>query len=260
MQPTGFNRILFRKILEMTIAPSTSIARPSAGASRLLPTALACLLLLVSCGGGSDETDPTYASRYPTLAAHAAMDEEDFERYLLTARRGTAITTETIKSLSVGSSVNSAASTYNLRPIFDLARLKEDNWLNVDTTRSQQVTALKITTNKNASTESSQATIDGSASGSYAGFKAAAAYHQANAWKNTHSDGTVSVQMVSANTNNIVSILSSGFSGTDNLTPYLIGTQLTDAQLRGYVSTTESAPSDVCGGKPHIASLTVSRY
>ncbi|WP_156909246.1 hypothetical protein [Ottowia thiooxydans] len=251
----------------MPFASRTCIARPSAGASRLLPTrlamlpsALACTLLLASCGGGSDETEPTYASRYPALAAHAAMDEEDFDRFLKTAGRGTDITQETIKSLSVGASIDSGASTYNLRPIFDLGRLKDDNLLNVDTTRSQQKTELRLTSNKNASSASSQATIDGSASGSYAGFKAAAAYHQANAWKNTHSDGSISVQMVSANTNNIVSILSSGFSGSENLTPYLIGTQLTDEQLRGYVSVTESASADVCGGKSHITGLTISRY
>ena len=59
---------------------------------RLMAVPLACLLLLAGCGGGSDEPEPTHASRYPTLAAHAAMDEEDFERYLLTAGKGTAIT------------------------------------------------------------------------------------------------------------------------------------------------------------------------
>ena len=110
-----------------------------------LPCALACLLLLASCGGGSDEPEPTYTSQYPALAAHAAMDDEDFERYLLTAGKGTPITPETIKSLSVGSSINSAQSTYNLRPIFDLGRLKEDGRLNVDTTRSQQKTVLRVT-------------------------------------------------------------------------------------------------------------------
>ncbi|MDP2226972.1 MAG: hypothetical protein Q8J78_05810, partial [Moraxellaceae bacterium] len=96
----------------------------------MLPTALACLLLLASCGGGSDDAPPTHASRYPMLAAHASMDEEDFDRYLLTAGKGTPITPETTKSLSVGSGINSAQSTYNLRPIFDLGRLKEDARLN----------------------------------------------------------------------------------------------------------------------------------
>lgn len=227
----------------------------------MLPTALASLLLLAGCGGGSDDAPPTHASRYPTLAAHASMDEEDFDRYLLTAGRGTDITPETIKSLSVGSSINSAASTYNLRPIFDLGALQKDGWLNVDTTRSQQKTELRITSNKNASSSSSQLTIDGSASGSYAGFKAAAAYHQANAWKNTHSDGTVSVQMVSANTNNIVSLLRGGFSGSDNLTDYLVGDiELTPEQLGNYVSVTRSAPDDACAGKPRITAVNVSQY
>ncbi|KGH25692.1 hypothetical protein [Comamonas testosteroni] len=227
----------------------------------MLPIALACLALLASCGGGEGDTPPpTYASRYPTLAAHASMDEEDFERYLLNAGRGTDITQETIKSLSVGASIDSAASTYNLRPIFDLGRLKEDNRLSVDTTRSQQKTELKITSNKTASSTSSQTTIDGSASGSYAGFKAAAAYHQANAWKNTQSDGSISVQMVSANTNNIAAILSSGFSDADNLTPYLIGTKLTDAQLSSDISVAEGPPTSACGGKTYIAGVAVNRY
>ncbi|GAD20539.1 hypothetical protein [Acidovorax sp. MR-S7] len=226
----------------------------------LLPTALACLLLLASCGGGSDDAPPTHASRYPALAAHADMDEEDFERLLLAAGRGTDITTETIKSLSVGSSINSAASTYNLRPIFDLGRLKEDGRLNVDTTRSQQVTALRITSNRNASTESSQFTLDASLSGSLGHYKAAAAFHHAEARRNTQSDGTVNVQLVSANTNNLVSILSSGFSGSENFTGYLTGTKLTDELLRGYVSTTESTPTGICGGKPYTTSVTVSRY
>ena len=60
----------------------------------LLPSVLACLAFLASCGGGDDSPDPApgYASQYPALAAHAAMDDEDFERYLLTAGRGTPIT------------------------------------------------------------------------------------------------------------------------------------------------------------------------
>lgn len=227
--------------------------------SAMLPTAMACLLLLAGCGG-SDDAPPTHASRYPTLAAHASMDEEDFERYLLTAGKGTAITPETIKSLSVGSGINSAQSTYNLRPIFDLGRLKEDSRLNVDTTRSQQKTVLRITSSKAASTSADQFSLDVSASGSFGGAKAAAAYHQANARRGTQSDGTVSVQMVSANTNNIVSILGSGFSGSENFTGYLIGTKLTDEQLRGYVSTTESTPTGICGGKPYITSVSVNRY
>ena len=227
---------------------------------RLMAVPLACLLLLAGCGGGSDEPEPTHASRYPTLAAHAAMDEEDFERYLLTAGKGTAITPETIKSLSVGSGINSAQSTYNLRPIFDLGRLKEDSRLNVDTTRSQQKTMLRITSSKAASTSADQFSLDVSASGSFGGAKAAAAYHHASARRGTQSDGTVSVQMVSANTNNIVSILGSGFSGSENFTGYLIGTKLTDELLRGYVSTTESTPTGLCGGKPYTTSVSVSRY
>ncbi|MBL8357184.1 MAG: hypothetical protein JNM01_20475 [Delftia acidovorans] len=226
----------------------------------MLPTALASLLLVAGCGGGSDDAPPTHASRYPTLAAHASMDEEDFDRYLLTAGKGTAITPETIKSLSVGSGINSAQSTYNLRPIFDLGRLKEDSRLNVDTTRSQQKTVLRITSSKAASTSADQFSLDVSASGSFGGAKAAAAYHQANARRGTQSDGTVSVQMVSANTNNIVSILGSGFSGSENFTGYLIGTKLTDELLRGYVATTESTPSGICGGKPYTTSVNVSRY
>ncbi|MFN3731948.1 hypothetical protein [Comamonas testosteroni] len=229
----------------------------------LLPLALACLAFLASCGGddSTNESKPSLSSLYPTLAAHASMDEEDFERFMLTAGRGTDITPESIKSLSVGSSINSAASTYNLRPIFDLGLLQKEGWLNVDTTRSQQKTELRITSNKQAATSSSQVTIDGSASGSYAGFKAAAAYHQANAWKNTHSDGSVSVQMVSANTNNTVSILSGGFSGDDNLTPYLVGDiELSSDQLSGYVSVTQSAPEGTCAGKPYITGITVSQY
>ena len=220
----------------------------------------AASLVLAGCGGGSDDAPPTHASRYPTLAAHASMDEEDFDRYLLTTGKGTAITPETIKSLSVGSGINSAQSTYNLRPVFDLGRLKEDSRLNVDTTRSQQKTVLRITSSKAASTSADQFSLDVSASGSFGGAKAAAAYHQANARRGTQSDGTVSVQMVSANTHNIVSILGSGFGGSENFTGYLIGTKLTDELLRGYVATTESTPSGICGGKPYTTSVTVSRY
>ena len=237
----------------------TNIARPIP--VRLLPCALACLAFLTSCGGGgSDVPEPTYTSLYPALAAHAAMDEEDFERFVLNARRGTDITPETIKSLSVGASINTAASTYNLRPIFDLGQLQKEGWLNVDTTRSQQKTELRITSNKEASTSSSQVTIDGSASGSYAGFKASAAYHQANAWKNTKSDGSVSVQMVSANTNNIVSILSGGFSDSDNLTPYLIGSKLSDDLLNTYVKVTSSEPTAACANQAYYTALSISRY
>ena len=61
---------------------------------RFMAVPLACALLLAGCGGGSDEPEPTHTSRYPTLAAHASMDEEDFDRYLLTAGRGTNITPE----------------------------------------------------------------------------------------------------------------------------------------------------------------------
>ncbi|MGB3067061.1 MAG: hypothetical protein WBC18_00870 [Ottowia sp.] len=253
-----------------TSSTATGMARPVVHLVRslpfrpvLLPTTLACLAFLASCGGGSDE--PTYTSLYPTLAAHASMDEEDFDRYLLTAGKGTAITPETIKSLSVGSGINSAQSTYNLRPIFNLGALREDGRLNVDTTRSQQKTALRVTSSKAASTSADQFTLDVSASGSvggeWGGAKAAAAYHHASARRNTQSDGTVSVQMVSANTNNIVSILSSGFTGSEDFGSYLIGAaKLTDAQLSSYVATTESTPTGLCGGQPYTTSVTVSRY
>lgn len=233
----------------------------------LLPCALACLAFLASCGGGgadAPEPVPTYTSQYPALAANAAMDDEDFERYLLTAGKGTPITPETIKSLSVGSGINAAQSTYNLRPIFDLGRLKEDSRLNVDTTRSQQKTVLSVTSSKDASTFADQFTFDVSASGSVGresfGAKGAAAYHHASAHRKTKSDGTVNVQLAAANTNNIVSILGSGFTGSENFTGYLIGTKLTEEQLRSYVATTESTPTGICGGKPYTTSVTVSRY
>ena len=235
-----------------------------------LPIALTCLVFLSSCGGGSvgiypqPQPDQPNTMRYPALAAHAAMDEEDFQRYLLTARRGTDITPESIKSLSVGSSINTAASTYNLRPIFNLSLLEKDGRLNVDTTRSQQKTTLRVTSSKAASTAADQFTFDVSASGSiggeWGGAKASAAYHHASAKRETKSDGSVSVQMVSANTNNIVSILGSGFTGSEDFSPYLLGTQLTDEQLRSYVATTESAPMSSCAGKPYITKVTVSRY
>ncbi len=242
----------------MTPSYRRTIARPIP--ARLLPCALACLAFLASCGGGSDEPEPTYTSMYPALAAHAAMDEEDFERYLLTASKGTEITPETIKSLSVGSGINSAQSTYNLRPIFSLGALQKDGRLDVDTTRSQQVTELRITSNKKASTDASQFTLDVSASGSWGGFKGAAAFHHANALRSTESDSTVSVQMMSANTNNIVSIMGSGFAGTENFTGFLTGTDLSDALLSEYVATTESTPTGICGGKPYITSVKVNRY
>ncbi|MBN8557489.1 MAG: hypothetical protein LCH72_03130 [Proteobacteria bacterium] len=242
----------------MTPSYRRTIARPIP--ARLLPCALACLAFLASCGGGSDEPEPTYTSMYPALAAHAAMDEEDFERYLLTASKGTEITPETIKSLSVGSGINSAQSTYNLRPIFSLGALQKDGRLDVDTTRSQQVTELRITSNKKASTDASQFTLNVSASGSWGGFKGAAAFHHANALRSTESDSTVSVQMMSANTNNIVSIMGSGFAGTENFTGFLTGTDLSDALLSEYVATTESTPTGICGGKPYITSVKVNRY
>ncbi len=122
----------------------------------------------------------------------------------LCRQRAGAELAETIKSLSVGSGINSAQSTYNLRPIFSLGALQKDGRLDVDTTRSQQVTELRITSNKKASTDASQFTLDVSASGSWGGFKGAAAFHHANALRSTESDSTVSVQMMSANTNNIV--------------------------------------------------------
>lgn len=233
---------------------------------RMLPVALSCSILLSSCGGGGGAPAPEepIALSYPALAAQAGMDSEGINRYLSAARRGTDITPESIKSLSVGSSINTAASTYNLRPIFDLGRLKEDGRLNVDTTRSQQKTQLRMTSNKAASTDADQFTFDVSASGSiggeWGGAKAAAAYHHASARRETKSDGSVSVQMLSANTNNIVSILGTGFTGSENFTPYLLGTKLTDEQLRSYVATAESAPMASCAGKPYITGVTVSRY
>ena len=231
----------------------------------MLPVVLGCLFFLGSCGGGgSSQSEPPhnapYTALYPALAAHAAMDEEDFERYVLTARRGTDITPESIKSLSVGSSIDTAASTYNLRPIFDLGRLKEDNRLDVDTTGSQEKTVLRITSNKKASSASSQTTVDTSFSGSGAGFKGAAAFHYADAQQSTKSDGTVSVQMASANTNNVASILSSGFTGGDNFTPYLIGSKLSDEQLHSYISITQGAANASCGGKAPITGVAIKRY
>ena len=231
----------------------------------LLPASLACLFFLASCGGGGssqfEQPQPlAYTAQYPALAAHAAMDEEDFQRYVLTARHGTDITPESIKSLSVGSSINTAASTYNLRPIFDLARLKEDNRVDVDSSQSMEKTELRLTSNKKASSSSNQTTIDASLSGNYAGYKGAAAYHYAGAAQSTKSDGTVSVQMTSANTHNVIAILNSGFSGSDNFTPYLIGSKLSDEQLQSYISTTQGAANASCGGKAPIVSVNIQRY
>ena len=233
---------------------------------RIAPTALAVLLVLAGCGGGSVEIgaiEPEQFSTddYPVLAKHAAMDNEDLQRFALYANRGTDITPETVKSLSVGASINSAASTYNLRPIFDLGRLREDSRLIVDTSRSKEQTQLQIKSSKEASTGSEQNTIDGTVSGSYGGAKFAAAYHQANAWRNSKSDGSVSVSMTSANTNNLVTILNSGFTGSENFTSYLIGVKLTDEQLRAAISVSESeADPAVCSGQPYIKSVAINRY
>lgn len=218
-------------------------------------------LMLSACGdddqGATRSADSSYVEKFPALAQHMGMDEDDFQRFIHYASRGTSITPENIKSLSVGASLNSASSTYNLRPILDLGQMKNDSLIDVDTTQSEAKTTVSIESTKAASSSSNRLDKATALAVNIYGIKGGLEAHLSNAYQNAASDGTVNIRMTYANTGNTISVLSTGFTDTQNLTAYLIGKQLSEEDLQKFVKVSMDNEYPGC---PHITDIVVSNY
>ena len=165
----------------------------------LLSPAAGMLLPLIFVCGCLSSSPGSLTSQYPTLAEQAQMDETDFQIYLTRDQlgaNGIPITIDSVKNITIGAKVSTANSTYIVRPVFDLSLLDKDNYLDVNlSSGTQAVTEIKLVSNSNASSHSGQERYDFTASGSYGGLKAAAAYHQENKRQDASSDGSVNVTM-----------------------------------------------------------------
>ena len=218
-------------------------------------------LLVLIWGCTSSGSDGSYRAQYPTVAEHAQMQEEHFKIFLendLVGANGRPITIDSAKDMTIGAKVNTADSSFIVRPIFDLALLYQDNYLDVNLSSStQEGTEIKLVSNKNATSHSEEERYDFTASGRGRGFKASSAYHQEDKRQESSSDGTVNVTMSYNTTGAYVELTTSGFNDNASFTPYLIGSKLDDATVKSYVDYTESSVTGQSGDK-YISALTIA--
>jgi len=229
---------------------------------------LACLLagmsvffaFLAGCASSGSESgsDGSLKSQYPALAEHAQMQDEHI-RILLEKDQlgayGKAISIDSVKDMTIGAKVSTAASSYIVRPVFDLTLLNKDSYLDVNLNSSTQaVTEIKLASNKGATSHSEQEKYDFKASGKGWGFKASAAYHQENKREEASSDGTVNVTMSYNNSGAYVELITGGFGENADFTSYLIGSKLDAATVKTYVDYTES---NAAGGK-YISAVKIT--
>ncbi len=222
-------------------------------------TIFALLTLIWGCTSSGSEG--SYRSQYPTLAEHAQMQEEHFQIFLKDDRVGAygrPITIDSAKDMTIGARINTAASSFIVQPIFDLALLSQDSYLDANFKSSTQAgTEIKLVSNKKATAHSAQEKYDFTASGHGRGFKGSSAYHQENKRQESSSDGTVNVTMSYNTTGGYVELITSGFDGDANFTPYLIGLKLDAATVKSYVDYTESYVTGQSGDK-YISTLLIT--
>ena len=227
-----------------------------------LPLGAAVLpLLALVWGCTSSGSDGSYRSQYPTLAEHAQMQEEHFKIFLQDDQVGVygrPITIDSAKDMTIGARINTADSSFIVQPIFDLALLNQDNYLDANLSSSTQAgTEIKLVSNKKATSHSEQEKYDFTASGRHGGVKASAAYHQENKRQESSSDGTVNVTMSYNTTGAYVELITSGFNDNANFTPYLIGSKLDAATVKSYVDYTESYVTGSSGDK-YISAVIIT--
>ena len=226
----------------------------------LLSPAAGMLLPLIFVCGCLSSSPGSLTSQYPTLAEQAQMDETDFQIYLTRDQlgaNGIPITIDSVKNITIGAKVSTANSTYIVRPVFDLSLLDKDNYLDVNlSSGTQAVTEIKLVSNSNASSHSGQERYDFTASGSYGGLKAAAAYHQENKRQDASSDGSVNVTMSYNNSGAYVAMLTGGFNQNASFTSYLVGSKLDDATVKSRVDYTEAYVTGQSGDK-YIKNVTI---
>ena len=201
------------------------------------------LLGLVNFGCDSSSSQGTLSTTYPTLSTYLQMDEEDLQAYLETPSLGSSakdISIDSVGDMTIGAKISSAKSQFIVKPIFDLSLLDKDSFLDKNlSSSSKEVTEIRMVSNKKSATESGQEVYNFSASESFLGFKASASYHQENKRQDTSSDGSVTVVMSYNNYGAYVELITGGFEGYSEYTPYLIGEKIDEKTIKSYVDYVE---------------------
>ena len=236
--------------LPLTLVSGNSLSPLTAG--------IFALLVLV-CGCTSSGSDGSLKSQYPTLAEQAQMEEDHLQIFLENDQlgaNGKPINIDSVKDMTIGAKVSTANSSYIVRPVFDLALLNKDNYLDVNLSSSTEaVTEMKLVSNKSATSHSEQEKYDFKASSKGWGVQASAAYHQENKREESSSDGSVNATMSYNNTGAYVELITGGFTGNANFTSYLIGSKVEN--VKSYVDYTESYVTGTSGNK-YISALKIT--
>ncbi|NCC25841.1 MAG: hypothetical protein EOM25_11725, partial [Deltaproteobacteria bacterium] len=240
--------------------PQKSVSRrgTSLGWPPLALALLALLVLGVGCESSSSDDTPL-TEQYPTVAAYLDMDEDEMRAYIETPilESSRPITIDNVADMTIGARVSSAASSFLVDPIFDIAQLDKHSLLDKNiSSSSKEITEMRMVSNKKATEKSGAESYNFSASGSYGGFKASAAYSQDNKRQETTSDGSVSVAMSYNTQGAYLQLLTNDFAGNIDYTPYLIGTELNASEVKKYVDFVETKVDS--SGRTYISSLKIT--
>lgn len=150
------------------------------------------------------------------------------------------ITSNDIMKMVIGSPINSANSTFQTSPIFNIPLLNDNQKLDTNTdSNAKAETSMGLFSNKEASTDSSMFGLDIEASSKTsfwgAGVEASAGYSQKNSEQKSVSSGETYLSMIYEIYDSYVDMLVTHGEEAEDFSAYLVGTKLSDEELKKYV-------------------------
>lgn len=185
------------------------------------------------------------------------FNERDILR-LSTAPNNQKIDSNSIPTFVLGTILNVIESTYCNTPIFNLKNLDEKGLLDLNKqSASQDDLCIKMTSNKTAATTSSKVSYTAKAACNFGGIIAASgSFHNDQSLSMANSDGNVYVSMQRGKSGSYYQINTKDLASGIDLTPYLIGTRLTDKEMEQYISYKEMR----FGKQKYVSEITFGGY
>ena len=169
------------------------------------------------------------------------FDERDIDR-LSTPNGRNLITADSISTFVLGTVVNVIESTYVNTPVFNLKLMDDDSLLDLNAqSAGNDDIATIMTSNKNATSFSYTQSLDTKTSANFAGLIGlGAAVHSDHSKALANSDGSIYVAMSRGRHGSYFEIQTEDLTSGLDLTPYLIGTELKESEIKEYVDYTEA--------------------
>jgi hypothetical protein len=185
------------------------------------------------------------------------LEDRDISR-IANSPNNNKINNDSISTFVLGTMINTIDSTFVNTPIFNLKTLDDDGLLDLNAqSASQDDMSILMTSNKKAACNSNVFSVDAKVAaniGGIIGGSASAHYDQSMSLAN--SDGNIYVAMQRGKHGSYYQILISDFKAGLDLTPYLIGKELTTSEIEKYVSYKQVSSE----GKQYINELAFGGY